>query len=313
MAFGREPILAAAVNVLLGVLALWSAYAMARELGATRSVARTAVVLVGATPTVFIYSFIPVRDPLITVLTSIGLLYFIRWRRSGSAMQLATVFFALGAAGAIHSGVAVLLVSVAGLAALHVLWPPAGAARPSSMSRLILFVGVLSVVLGSGVLLQKIGGSWNALVTVQGIEAISLKDDSDQRTAYVSREEARVQNLVGLGRALPRRVMLFLLSPFPWQVRAAEDLVGLIVALQSALATLIVVREWRVLRTHSDARALVYVVAAFVLVFAWGTVNYGSATRHKTKMAPIVAALCVVLIQQRARRRALAVGARAHA
>jgi len=89
----------------------------------------------------------------------------------------------------------------------------------------------------------------------------------------------------------PARVAYFAFSPFPWDVRSAQHLIGLFDAiLYIALFGLIFTARKQIM-SDPAARAVAIIAAAYLLVFSFGVGNFGAGIRHRAKF---VAALIVL-------------------
>jgi hypothetical protein len=89
----------------------------------------------------------------------------------------------------------------------------------------------------------------------------------------------------------PIRFVFFQFMPFPWLVRAAADLFGL---LDAGLYMFLVFCAWRgrgAIRRSAEARSVFWVWVACVLVYGLLVSNYGTAIRHRGKMAPVLIAV----------------------
>ena len=82
----------------------------------------------------------------------------------------------------------------------------------------------------------------------------------------------------------PLRAIYFLFSPFPWDVRAVNHVIGLFDAL---LYMVIIGAAWRnraALWANRATRVILLMLIPLVLAFAWGTGNAGTAVRHRSKL-----------------------------
>ena len=84
----------------------------------------------------------------------------------------------------------------------------------------------------------------------------------------------------------PLRILYFLYTPFVWMVSAAVDVVGFFDAL---LYIFLSIYAFKGLASHRRKDKLLFwgivlILVVFLLVFAWGTSNYGTAIRHRQKI-----------------------------
>ena len=97
-------------------------------------------------------------------------------------------------------------------------------------------------------------------------------------------------------RQTPLRILYFLFAPFPWLIRTVQDVIGFF---DVVLCTVLFYycyqgakRLWSG-KKHIVLSALM-IAASLVVMFAWGTTNYGTAWRHRQKIAPFVIVIAAV-------------------
>jgi hypothetical protein len=113
---------------------------------------------------------------------------------------------------------------------------------------------------------------------------------SGGNTSYV--KEAPMTPL-GLIVQTPYRMFMFALAPLPWQVYSVST--GLAWLIDGLLRMWIIYRMLRffigykakVPQEQAIKLAFLLIVFLTYFVFAWGTLNYGTAMRHRAKIFPI--------------------------
>lgn len=291
---GNNVMVPVTLNILVSLSIVCTTYIMAHELWGSKRIARLAALMVAFFPTIIVYAATPNRDPLVTLGIVYGVSRLSLWIGSRKAKDIA-----LGAIGAVLAGImhtAVIIVFL--LVVLVVVGWELGrrilSARINARDivGLALAVGlVLVVATEADVLLTKVEGDPLKLFSLSTFQSATIKGDLNERTAYLSLDDVIIDSFFDLLAALPKRVALFLYTPFPWMVETAEDVVGLLVAMFFGLGTLVIAAQFRKVLRHARARTLLVFTLLFILAFSWGTVSYGSATRHGTKVVPIVAIL----------------------
>ena len=84
----------------------------------------------------------------------------------------------------------------------------------------------------------------------------------------------------------PLRILYFLYTPFVWMVSAAVDVVGFFDALLYIFLSIYAFKGLASLRRKDKLLfwGIVLILVVFLVVFAWGTSNYGTAIRHRQKI-----------------------------
>ena len=83
---------------------------------------------------------------------------------------------------------------------------------------------------------------------------------------------------------IPIRVMYFLFSPFPWDMRKLQHILNLIDGLVYLLLTIQIWHARRLIWGDKRARWILLVCLAMVVVLSFGTGNFVQSTRHRAKM-----------------------------
>tara|TARA_B100000315_G_C14387244_1_gene500233 strand:- start:122 stop:826 length:705 start_codon:yes stop_codon:yes gene_type:complete len=89
-------------------------------------------------------------------------------------------------------------------------------------------------------------------------------------------------SVIGLVKTIPIIFAQYMFAPFPWQVGSVRDIYALIESMLRFVLLFSAVSSWR--RSSGEARSyygfLLIVVLGLELVWALGTVNWGTAIRH---------------------------------
>ncbi len=147
-----------------------------------------------------------------------------------------------------------------------------------------LFFGVVSVAIVA-VVIQNIGlGKLEALQDADDVlEALvaSRQSFTEARTLYLT-------NLVPSSAfdiiwQAPIRIFYFLFKPFPWDVRGFGDVLAFVDAFVWVMVAVLLYRNRKVIAQNKGAMVLFFCLLAAIFTFSYGTTNYGTAIRHRTK------------------------------
>jgi hypothetical protein len=105
--------------------------------------------------------------------------------------------------------------------------------------------------------------------------------DLNSRADYISVNEAN-----GIQTKL-KQVTYFLLKPFPWEVRKLSDIIGLFDICMILVATFLAILLYKQTKNKMILIVLFTVYGMFI-TFAIGTYNYGTALRHRDKVAMLL-------------------------
>ena len=96
----------------------------------------------------------------------------------------------------------------------------------------------------------------------------------------------------------PIRIVYFVFSPFPWNIKNFNQLIGL---LDSLLYMIIVFLAWRnrkyIWEDHA-LRAILLILSSYIFVFGLSVGNFGTAIRHRSKFVFLLLLLIASKIPQ---------------
>lgn len=284
-----SPLMIQALNVLLGTLIVLNGYRLAGLLWGARS-AVAAAWLVALFPTAALYSALTLREVAMVYPLTLGMVHLVAWIRTAAPRDLVLAGAAC-CAGALFHPAAVVAVGVVALAAA-IRWLAALASRrrqaAGATAAMLIAILVLAAVLTSGWGVRtKMSREGLTLPWLAKIQVQAARD----RTAYLPKViVGRPADLLWQG---PLRAAFFLFAPFPWMVTELQDLLGLFDASLYLALVVAMVLAWRRLKADAAAVLVLLVFTGLVGVFALSTSNYGTAIRHRAKLAPLAVSLAV--------------------
>lgn len=284
----RSPFMIIAINVVLGTVVVVLAGLLAEELWGRRQ-ARTAAWWTALFPMLMLVSAISLREVVVTAPLTGGVLMLVRWQRTQRVGTLTGALLLLLVASGFHSVVVFTFLGVM-LIMLQNALAAAAQGRGRALARMSVAL-VLAVMVG--VLIVQSGWGLDKFGSVEGINEDRLAVAQEQvlgtRSSYLT--SMPIDGPVDAVVQLPLRLIFFVFAPFPWMIRTPTDLFGLVDgAIYLALAVLCV----RALRAGSPGpglRPLLWTGFIVLSVFAVGVSNYGTAIRHRGKVAPLIVAL----------------------
>jgi hypothetical protein len=289
---GRSAIMAQALSVLAGVLSVFCAWLLGRELWGAYA-GRKVAWCVALFPMSVVFSVFTMRESFFALFVTAGLYWAVRWRgdrRRIAHAGLAMLCFVLGVF--YHGGMAVCAL-VFSVYLMRYLWGHCCRAYQDrrvpvrDAALLGAAVVLLTAFLSGGVTLPKIGRAGNMLDADRIIRAMTsrTKDAAAYPRWTVPRDS------LDLVWNVPVRLAYFAWSPFPWDIRSRAHWIGFADSLfyWGLLAALLANRK--ALMRSPKARLLFLIVFPLMLAFALGTGNFGTAIRHRAKFAAVWIAL----------------------
>ncbi|MEG3065046.1 hypothetical protein [Acetomicrobium sp.] len=280
--FGRIPLVAQFTNVLLGTFTVYFTWKLALLITNSRRVALISALIIALFPTLNLYSAITMRESFIVFFTVISVYCFFLWLKMGRLIQMFGAVVLLLPASALHGGMVFIgIVYVFFFSFYH---PKKKRWVAFSLNSLIaVLLVVFSLVTFGDLVTNKLP---------QDMSMLFSADFLGERTQIAARDRAAY--LTGFAPTsplsmllqTPLRILYFLYTPFVWMVSAAVDIVGFFDALLYIFLSIYAFKGlaslWR--KDKLLFWGIVLILVVFLVVFAWGTSNYGTAIRHRQKI-----------------------------
>lgn len=286
----RSPLMIQGINVVIGMLNVYWIWLITHRVSyGNRRAATQAAWLAALWPTLNLYSALIMREAFITFFLLIGVYLTLLWWERGQLRHFLGAVVSFTISMVFHTGMLLLLVGLMGAVvfrSLNALFKNKGL----SFVRNNIALGVL-VVLGIFVITTSIGLEKLGLLS-EGLgkhQEIAARD----RAAYL--ENVVVQTPADLLWVTPIRVVYFLFAPFPWMVRALVDVIGLIDALLYLWLAYLIMLRWKLIFKNNKLLLITTLLGLIIAAFALGTSNYGTAIRHRAKVAPLIIITAVVM------------------
>lgn len=240
------------------------------------------VLLFGALPTCIFYTPITLREPweMLFFLLPVYIAVLIRQKKSLSRFIAFTL--SLGILALWHNGLMVF----APILAILALWWVYSRKEGKSRGNKVAAVMISAALVGLWLVASKSGISsvaTNALMSGDTLEyASSYQGNSaaDSRASYGA--TLTDTSIFGLMKALPLMFFFYMFAPLPWQVGSMMDIYAF---LESCLRFFLLISAYKTWKTSigDEKRQYGFLLLAFIaleMLWAMGTINWGTAMRH---------------------------------
>lgn len=290
----RSLLMLQATSVFVGVVCVFFAWRLAREIFGEREARKVAWVM-ALFPTVIQYSALTMREVWIVLFFTVGLIGVVRWAKSRRLMPAVKAVMAFGAATFFHGGMFVAVIAFLGLIAAR---SARQLIRSISRGQIKIFaaVGLTLVLAGfgsyivSGVSLPKLGTPANAIDPNAWTERFERRASMEDAEARYGKWQVP-NNPIDLVWIIPAKSVYFLFSPAPWDLRTPAHLIGLFDAVLYLFLALLAWGQRRIIWAHPGGRAISLIFLAMILTFGIGTGNFGTAVRHRAKFVVVLIVL----------------------
>lgn len=242
------------------------------------------VLIFGLLPAGLLYGSTTMRESW-QVLFFISAVYFlIRFRLKAEPASLIMGVVAALAMGFLHNG----LLAYALFLVPFALFSRVGARSSLSLGRLlgIVLTGTALAGLAAALVFNKLprSASLEALTQGDALEyAAQYRENSEQGARAEYGIALETSSPLAFAKSVSLLFTYYMLAPFPWQIASGLDVFGAADSWFRALLLFFSVKAWRAAPSGTDAnmrRVLLLLYLSMSLLWAMGTINYGTGIRH---------------------------------
>ena len=92
------------------------------------------------------------------------------------------------------------------------------------------------------------------------------------------------------------RLVYFLFSPFIWDIRAINHLLGLVDGIMIAILFYFTIKGLLLKKLNNFVSILLIILIPLLITYSWGVGNFGTALRHRSKFIPIFIAISTIYV-----------------
>lgn len=288
---GEVPLVLTLFNVFLGTLLVALTFELAKNLVGRRR-ANIVVWIAALFPPALIYSSVFIREVWGSVPFMLGLINVVHWQQKESKHALfnSIAFFSL--ASFFHGAYAISLAVLLALSGKDILIA-IYALKPRISNQKFITTIVAVVILGAMII-----GAIASNTTLGSIGDVSKKIEDP--TSAIEEQSDRANKggsafptiITDQFWLFPVRVIYFLFSPFPWDIRSISHIQGFIATAVYSYIAVSIYKSRRSFRGRKDIAIVFAITITMILVFTAGTGNIGTSIRHRTKFLYPLLALC---------------------
>jgi hypothetical protein len=300
--FGRSILMAQSIGLLFGIGSIFLAWKLAKILWDVRTANKVAWTI-ALFPSLILYSVLFLREVYISFFLLLSVYALVNWIKTNSLKWSILSLLGFIVAGLFHGPIflgfiiAATIVIIKYFKKLFILL--INLRIIINIKSLIIF-SVTTIIFGSFIF-NKIEVPYiGNFRDVTYIELILIK----QNNLFIFRGDASwpewtvVQNLNEFFYKIPIRSLYFLFSPFPWDIAKPQHLFGFFDAILYMYLVFLILRNIKVILTNPALIAILIILLFYILMYAYGTGNFGTSIRHKTKFTFMFILLAAPLIKR---------------
>lgn len=284
---GTNRFFAQYVSMLPSIVALvFLAYSLF-ELDINESVAQKVYGIACLMPYNAILASLFVREATMHMFLSMSYYHLVLWARTKRELNYYLAAGLVLPAALFHNGTIAVMI---GYVLIRILYD--NRKEKINISFRNIAFSILFAFLAVFVLSRTSGSFTGRFSSVDSLEDIANTFDmgASSYARYVGNSDNPINFLI----YSPLRLLFFFLSPVPWLWRGMTDIIAFCLGTMfyvSAIWNVIKFLRTRELKNRALVIALFIIAAAIIFVFAWGTTNAGTASRHREKTQVLFALL----------------------
>lgn len=284
--FGREPFIPQLFNIYFSLFAIYYVYHVCYLSCDSKRVARLGALIFMLVPSLNAFASILLRETMIILLVIVAYYYFLLWLKEERLIYFGVTFLAMTLAGALH-GVVFFLMGV--YLFFFAFYKPREQRFRLTVVQILaaaFFVVLASVLLGT-VINHQLPATLADIVTPDHIRGVLERKPVGRTTIMPG---ILPYSYLDLLWQTPLRVVHFLFAPFPWALETKRDIYGIFDVILYIGLIYYAFSGGKKLYHSSKAIviSIILLLASMLIMFAWGTANYGTAWRHRQKLAPFI-------------------------
>ena len=96
-------------------------------------------------------------------------------------------------------------------------------------------------------------------------------------------EWTKIDDEIELLYKIPVRVVYFLFSPFPWDVKKTHHLIGVLDSFLYITLIFLIIRNFKVIWNDPILKTILLIMICYFILFSVGVSNFGTGIRHRSK------------------------------
>ncbi|GAB6537252.1 hypothetical protein bcgnr5378_32720 [Bacillus cereus] len=282
--FGKISIVPQMIVILLSIGVIYFVYRITLEISEDKRCARIAAIISLVFPTYNLYASLLLRETFVSFFTVFSLYMFILGWNRFKIIYIYISIFSLIIASSAHSGV----IFIGGAYALVLAFYDRKRDKWSfTQLHKIIITGILialTILIFGEQIASKLPTSGDSSAEVVNKH---LENYATARAAYLI--DYQPAGIIDMFIQTPVRIFYFLFTPFPTMISNMSDVIAGLDACLYLVLTFYGFKGLQFLKNKNNALFWIVLLSLLLalIVFSWGTSNYGAAIRHRQKIACI--------------------------
>ena len=281
--FGRSLLMAQSLSLFFGIGSVFLGWLLAKKIWGD-DIAKKAGWVLALFPTLVLYSALLLREVYCVFFLLVAIFGVFNWVRTGELKSILLALFGFISATFFHGGMIVggiVFLLVVGLKYIKHFFILLLSNRISLKNLLIVtLVLFISIIYASNkIKIPKLGTLEQSLSIDRLVKHTNITTRSD--ASYP--EWTKINSVSELIYKAPIRVIYFLFSPFPWDIKKLSHLAGSLDSILYMTLIFLILRSRKVIWEDPALRFILIILISYFFVFGIGVGNFGTGIRHRSK------------------------------
>lgn len=296
--FGRSLLMAKSFSLFFGICNVYLGWIVAKRIWDSNTAIKVAWIIT-LFPSLILYSVLIMREVYICFFLLIALNGIVSWFKTNSFISfIITILGFVGATffhGAFIIG-AMLFVGIIGFISFKNVFKNLlkFSINPKYFILFLVFLVGLFLYSTNRIIIPKLGHFEKSTQ----LKTLLRKTVLSTRGGASFPEWTKVNSNIELIYKLPVRAVYFLFAPFPWNVTEPQHLIGMFDSFLYMYLVFLIIQNRQVIWKDPVLRFILIMLLLYIIVFSVGVGNFGTSTRHRSKLVFMLILLAAPLIKK---------------
>ena len=297
--FGRSPLLLESFGIIISLISVILVFRISFLVSGDVKKSKQSAAIFAFFPTVILYSVIILREVYIAFFMLLIALFVVKWLKSNqikfalvSLLLFVPLYFLHGGL-LVGAGMVFIILSYSSLKDIY-----------NSFKNNQLLIPQLVFVFFA---LVTIGIAINKLSTLNIPYLGNITNIFTLSRIVFQAEVTNIGGSVYPGWLIPNsissffllifpRLVYFLFSPFIWDIKAINHLLGLVDGIMILFLFYFIIKGLLLKKLNNFVSILLIILIPLLITYSWGVGNFGTALRHRVKFIPVFIAISTIYV-----------------
>jgi len=291
--FGRSPLLLNSLSITFGMLTIYFAWLIAKEVWNDRSAAKKSAFIIAFFPPLIMYSSVTLRAMIVVLFVQLFTLFYLRWNERGGSKNLLLSLMSASTHLLLHNPMFFVLMT--SYVRFYFIYFKKNMARfiKGKLTSLFLLIFLL-VFAGIMIILYNhqnfdvIRLPYLGQLSEFGPENIMAYTQSTNYGNAVYPSFLVVHSIKDLILLFPLRIIYFLYSPFLWDISSLKHILGIFDSLLYMYLSYLFFTRYDYIKSNKKLKIILFIFVVGVIVYSFGVGNFANAMRHRLKFLSLL-------------------------